>query len=703
MKNRIPVGLAGAILAILLPVAAWPQEKLSTIGFGLLPALEVPVGAGGSSYGLGGSGLLSVEYKPPLSFPLVIVAEVGYGLQPVSLPTSTSLNVFSSGAGFGLQLPFLTRMSAGIYAKGGYYFGLVRDELGNMISGGNPYVTGSGEVSFYLTPSFSLGIGAGYRSLLGPDDALLNSIAVSLGAHYRFPISGSVGFGPAPARPSPLEISGVSTDVILPVFYQYYDSHPIGRALLVNKGRQPARDMKVSVFIRSYMDSPKTTNVPDEVPAGGSREIDLYALFTEKVLEITEGTKVSAEIEVSFTAGKESWISSSVQTLRLENRNASIWDDNRRAAAFVTARDPAVLAYAKAVASLVRSGENKVLDYALRAAIAMHGALGLSGIGYVPDPKTPYIQFVKNAAAIDFLQFPRQTLSYKSGDCDDLTVLYAALLSAASVDTALVTVPEHIYLAFALDLPAESAARFLGGSEDLIVRDGRAWMPLEVTLVRESFLSAWQEGARQWRQYAGGTDAGFYPLTDAWKLFEPVGLPGEATAMPPADGRILEVYTAEINRIADHVLGPRIRELEGRIAQAKDAQRLYNSLGLLYARFGILDKAEAQFLKSAAIRSYAPALVNLGNVYLLKRATDKALRSYQQALRQDPGNPNVLAGVVQTYRAMNMGAEADKAFAQLAQMSPDTAKRFESTAAAGEGEVSRAGEAAGKEMVTWEE
>ena len=504
-------------------------------------------------------------------------------------------------------------------------------------------------------------------------------------------------------RPSPLEISGVSTDVILPVFYQYYDSHPIGRALLVNKGRQPARDMKVSVFIRSYMDSPKTTEVTGEVPAGGSREIDLYALFTEKVLEITEGTKVSAEIGVTFTAGKDSWTSSSVQTVRLENRNASIWDDNRRAAAFVTARDPAVLAYAKAVASLVRSGENQVLDYALRAAIAMHGALGLSGIGYVPDPKTPYIQFVKNTTAIDFLQFPRQTLTYKSGDCDDLTVLYAALLSAASVDTALVTVPEHIYLAFALDLPPESAARFLGSTENLIVREGRAWMPLEVTLVRESFLSAWQEGARQWRQYAGGPDAGFYPLTDAWKLFEPVGLPGEATATPPADGRILEVYAAEINRIADHVLGPRIRELEGRIAQAKDAQRLYNSLGLLYARFGILDKAEAQFLKSAAIRSYAPALLNLGNVSLLRKAPAKALGYYQQALRQDPGNPNVLAGLVQTYRAMNRTADADKAFAQLAQISPERAKRFEGTDAAGGGEVSRAGDAAGKEMVTWEE
>ncbi len=524
-----------------------------------------------------------------------------------------------------------------------------------------------------------------------------------LGTHYRFPISGSVGFGQAPARPSPLEIRDVGTDVILPVFYQYYDSHPIGRAVLVNKGRQPARDLKVSVFIRSYMDSPKIMEVSGEVPAGGTREIDLYALFTDKVLEITEGTKVAAEIGLSFTAGKEPWTSSSVQTIRLENRNASTWDDNRRAAAFVTARDTAVLSYAKTVASLVRSGDNQVLDYALRTAVAMHGALGLSGIGYVPDPKTPYLQYVKNATAIDFLQFPRQTLTYKSGDCDDLSILYAALLAAASVDTALVTVPEHIYVAFALDLPPESAARILGGTDALIIRDGRAWMPLEVTLVRESFAEAWQEGAREWKQYAGGREAGFYPLAEAWKLFEPVGLPGEATASPPPDARIMETYRAGIDGLADLVLGPRVKELEARIAQAKDTQRLYNSLGLLYARFGILDKAEAQFLKSTAVRSYAPALLNLGNVYLLRKLPARALTYYQQALRQDPGNPTVLAGLVQTYRAMNRTADADRSLTQLAQVSPDSAKRFDATAAAGNGDASRASDAAGKEMVTWEE
>ena len=70
MKQMIPVRLAGVILAVLLPVAAWSQEKLSTIGVRLLPALEVPVGADASSYGLGGSGtpvcrVQATDFFPP--------------------------------------------------------------------------------------------------------------------------------------------------------------------------------------------------------------------------------------------------------------------------------------------------------------------------------------------------------------------------------------------------------------------------------------------------------------------------------------------------------------------------------------------------------------------------------------------------------------------------------------------------------------
>jgi len=698
-RRRTLVFLA-AIATLLVPAFTSAQSTLSTIALRFVPSLEIPIAGSDAAFRLGGAASLLAEYKPPMAFPLNMSVELGYGLQPIAYPDPLSLNAFLAGVGVGFQFPFLTRLTLGASLRGGYFMGLLKDEVDRPIWGGNPYVSGSADLSFFLTPTLSLGIGAGARILLGSPDPLLTTFSVSAGALYRFPISGSVNFGPAPARPSPLKIGNLQTDAILPVFYPYYDDHPIGRATLVNEGRSTVTDLRVSVFVRTYMDSPKVYDVAGDIPPKGTKEIDLYALFTEKVLGITEGTKAAAEIEVSFTAGGDAGKSTTVETVRLENRNASVWDDDRRAAAFVTARDPAVMGFAKAVASLVRNGDNQALDYGLRTAMAMHGTLNLAGLGYVPDPKTPYVDYVKNAEAIDYLQFPRQTLAFRSGDCDDLTVLYCALLAAASVDTAFVTVPGHIYVAVALDsTPADATATL--GTADIIVAEGRAWVPVEVTLVRQGFLAAWLEGAREWREGFAAGSAKLYPLADAWKVYDPVGLPGEAVAEVPSDAAIVAAYRAEIDRVADHIIGPRVKELQSRIALTKDPQRLLNSLGVLYARVGLIEKAGEQFARSAAIRPYAPTLVNLGNISLLKKEPLKAVGYFKQAVQLDAGNPAALAGLVQSYRTLGRPADAGEPMKQLVALAPDLAKRLDAQSSAVTG--ARAEGAAVQEVVTWDE
>ena len=56
-----------------------------------------------------------------------------------------------------------------------------------------------------------------------------------------------------------------------------------------------------------------------------------------------------------------------------------------------------MLQFAKNVASLVRQHDNRGVDLSLQTALAVHG------INYVPDPTTPYIEYVQNEEAIDFL------------------------------------------------------------------------------------------------------------------------------------------------------------------------------------------------------------------------------------------------------------------------------------------------------------
>ena len=700
---RIMRPLACALTLFLIAVASGTtQGKYSALSIQLAPGGEFPVGGSTAHFTTGASGVLTVAYKPPIAFPISIGVDLGYGLLPFNLAAPLNLNLLAAGAGPGVDIRFLDRLSLSLYARAGYYFGLTRDESGTPVSGGNPFVWAGGQVSFLINPRLSIGVGAAYRSYLGLPEPLANTVGVFLATQYRFPLGAAEDFAPLQAKPALLKLTEVRTEGIFPVFYQHYDDHPIGKALLHNQEKAPVSALKVSVFIRSYMDSPKTFDVPGTLAPGEKKEIDLYALFTEKVLDITEGTKAAAEIVLEYRAGSESKRSENVATVKLENRNASIWDDNRRAAAFVTARDPAVLKFAKSVASVVRTGENQVVDYHLRVAIGMNQALSLFGLGYVPDPKTPYIEFVKNAQAVDFLQFPRQTLDYKAGDCDDLSILFSALLESVSIETAFVTVPDHIYIAFALDTDPAVAAKIFGQSRGFIVRDGRAWLPLEVTLVRQGFLAAWEEGAREWKEFSASGKAGFYPLADAWSVFAPVGLPGEAKIDTAPDAQIAQAYRSELSRVVEKEVGEREKDLQARIRESKDSPRLANSLGTLYARFGLFAKAEEQFRKILAKQEYVPALLNLGNVAYLKNDPSRALELYTRAYRQDPDNPNVLLGLLQVYREGKNRVKLDETYARLARISPETAQKHESLVRTTD-EGTRAGDARDREVLAWED
>ena len=64
----------------------------------------------------------------------------------------------------------------------------------------------------------------------------------------------------------------------------------------------------------------------------------------------------------------------------------------------------------------------------LALAMGISTALKEYGMTYVIDPTTPYSELAGNAVAIDFIQFPMQSLEYKAGDCDDLSILNCALL-----------------------------------------------------------------------------------------------------------------------------------------------------------------------------------------------------------------------------------------------------------------------------------
>jgi tetratricopeptide (TPR) repeat protein len=498
-------------------------------------------------------------------------------------------------------------------------------------------------------------------------------------------------------------LEDVTFEAVFPVFYKYYDENPIGRAFLRNSGTVPVESIRVSLFIKQYMDNPKLCKGPESLDSGQKGEVELYGLFTNQVLEISEGNKVSVKVSVDYIAEGTPHRQEFIDTIRIHNRNAITWDDDRKVAAFVTAKEPAVLKFSKNVAGMIRGKTSSALNPNLLIAIALHRALDLYGMSYIVDPTTPYNELSRNKLAVDFLQFPKQTLEYRAGDCDDLSILYNALLESVGVKTAFITMPGHIFPAFSLDTSAKEALRQFDNEDDFIFINENTWMPVEITVIEDGFLKAWQLGAKQWRENSARETAAFYSTHHAWSVYEPVGLFGSADISLPSGEQLVDEYIKEVNRVISKEIFNREKRLKSEIQKTEDGKDLINRLGVLYARYGLEEKAISTFETVLARQDYTPALMNLGNIYYLRKEMERALGYYKRAYEKEPDNARVLLSLSRVYREMENYEASGKMYARLKKIDSKLAESFAylETAEQGGGRAALRGDA--YERMLWEE
>ena len=122
-------------------------------------------------------------------------------------------------------------------------------------------------------------------------------------------------------------------------------------------------------------------------------------------------------------------------------------------------------------------------------------------IVYTSDPR----------ATAEYVQFPKQTIDLKGGDCDDLSVCYSSLLGSVGIQTAFVDYKaddeiRHVQLMFNTDLSPEQAKLITNNDQKYFIRknsDGKdkIWIPVETTELSD-FSKAWNSGAEKFRTEA---------------------------------------------------------------------------------------------------------------------------------------------------------------------------------------------------------
>lgn len=511
---------------------------------------------------------------------------------------------------------------------------------------------------FDLSPSFGLGLGASYREVFG----LYRGLDVSIGFSFT---PGGAG------KTARIDYADAQLGSIYPVFYKYYDINPIGTIALTNAESAAITDVQVSLLVKSYMDSPKTCASIPRIAKGETIRIPLLALFNQSILTVTEGTKASAEIEVRYHLGQAELTSSYTVSLDILYRNAMTWDDDRKAASFVTAKDPDVLTLAKEAAGSVREVDPNGYILQFRQALALFEDLSVCGLNYVVDPSSSYATHSADSASLDYIQFPGQTLTYHAGDCDDLSVLYCALLESVGIETAFITVPGHIYAAFYPGVDVQQASRYFSNADDYIVSQGRLWIPVEITMIHDGFLKAWQEGAREWREAVRKEQAALLPVHEAWKTYQPTASSDDIRIIPPDRAKVMARYDESWKNVVSYEIAPREKQLKESLAR-RDDPAVRNRLGVLYASFAIYDKAEAQFAAGFEMQHTA-CMTNYANILFMRGRMAEALKMYQSVLKLDSGNVSALMGAARSEYELSNYASARTLFDRLQTLSPAAA------------------------------
>jgi tetratricopeptide (TPR) repeat protein len=277
---------------------------------------------------------------------------------------------------------------------------------------------------------------------------------------------------------------------------------------------------------------------------------------------------------------------------------------------------------------------------------------------------------------VDFLQFPRETFQYHAGDCSDLSILYAALFQAVGIDAAFITVPGHIYIAVDTCMTPEQAPKELIPQSQFIAYNNKAWIPIEVTAIHDGFMKAWQLGAKEWMENKSTGQAGFYPIQEAWSVYQPVGLPGaDTTVSVPQSDAILRAYLSEVQKYLDTALAPMVAGLQDQI-RTNGSLAAMNSLGVLYAKYGQSEKAEKQFQIVLLKKPYLPTILNLGHLYFTQGNWKRALASYQQASEMDPRNPRTLLALARVNQELQNYVDAKQNYEKLKALNPELASQF---------------------------
>lgn len=486
--------------------------------------------------------------------------------------------------------------------------------------------------------------------------------------------------GAAGAESAALNIDRVTIENLFPGLFSAYRTMPVGEITLTNRGEEPLTALRVSVDIRRYTDFPTETDLEQPLAPGETITAPVRIVLNDAVFSVEEDLPLQARITVQGESGGRRVSVAGTAPFTLYRRSALSWIETERFAGFITPNEGNVSRFALAAAHAGTGVSLPGFSRTFLRALQISDTLGLHGILYVEDPNTPISEILGRDDVIDTVRFPRATLLNRAGDCDDTTTLLCSLFEAAGIQTAIVTTPDHVLMAFDTGDAPENAWIYEDAGLAVFLREGRLWLPVETTVLAEGFPRA-LEVATRFVRAAGGTDkAGFVPTEQAWRRFPTIPVPPTELniSLPPEEDIRLRVQQSG-TALRDRLYYGAVDRVEAALSGRSSEDRVNGMirLGALHLRFGETQAAEAVLREALATAPQAMLPpIHLATLYISESRPAEALEVLRPLHGRAP--QALLVNALMARASFDMGhvAEGRRHAEVVESRSPELARRY---------------------------
>lgn len=310
--------------------------------------------------------------------------------------------------------------------------------------------------------------------------------------------------------------------------------------------------------------------------------------------------RASVALELSLHSAAGAMLEARSVTVVVHDRSTVDWSDPESVAAFVTPSPPLQRLADEALDEV--PAHDPLLAFA-----SLWGALRAQGLRYRADAVT--------ASGLDQVARPLETWSKGQGDCEDLSVLVAALAESAGIPALLLVAPGHTLVALGTQVPAQGGLTLGPDPGMRLLHQGRWYIPLEATAIEEGFVAAWTEGARGLARVGSARPIA---LAEAWRLHPPLELP-----LPEPTAKVTAPSVA-----AERSALSTARQEAFRVALAAAEGPLLRARLQLFAGHAV---EAAQALEDPALSTSMAALNDRANLALVQGDVTAARRGYAQA------------------------------------------------------------------------